>query len=77
MQQETETETNLDRLLRDEFQKLASKLNFEMALLNSRVTALEKSNEAQKLRDMVESKVGRDEFELVVSELKHISFASL
>jgi hypothetical protein len=33
-----------------------------MTLLNGRVAALEKSNEAEKLREMLDGKVGRDEF---------------
>lgn len=62
VQQETETETHLDRLLKEEFSKLANKLNYEMTLLNGRMTVMEKSNEAQKLIELVDSKLGRYEF---------------
>jgi hypothetical protein len=50
VQQESNTETNLDRMLKDEFTKLANKLNNEMGLLSARVAMLEKNNEAEKLR---------------------------
>ena len=77
MQQESNTESQLDRMLRDEFAKLQSKLNYEMGLLNTRVTILEKENEADKLRELLDSKVGRLEFEQVISELKHVTIASV
>ena len=77
MQQESNTESQLDRMLRDEFAKLQSKLNYEMGLLNTRVTILEKENEADKLRELLDSKVGRFEFEQVISELKHVTIASV
>ena len=64
-------------MLRDEFAKLQSKLNYEMGLLNTRVTILEKENEADKLRELLDSKVGRLEFEQVISELKHVTIASV
>ena len=64
-------------MLRDEFAKLQSKLNYEMGLLNTRVTILEKENEADKLRELLDSKVGRFEFEQVISELKHVTIASV
>ncbi len=67
----------MDRMLRDEFAKLQSKLNYEMGLLNTRVTILEKENEADKLRELLDSKVGRLEFEQVISELKHVTIASV
>ena len=67
----------MDRMLRDEFAKLQSKLNYEMGLLNTRVTILEKENEADKLRELLDSKVGRFEFEQVISELKHVTIASV
>jgi hypothetical protein len=77
VQQESNTESQLDRMLRDEFAKLQSKLNYEMGLLNTRVTILEKENEADKLRELLDSKVGRLEFEQVISELKHVTIASV
>ena len=64
-------------MLRDEFAKLQSKLNYEMGLLNTRVTILEKENEANKLRELLDSKVGRFEFEQVIDELKHVTIASV
>ena len=67
----------MDRMLRDECAKLQSKLNYEMGLLNTRVTILEKENEADKLRELLDSKVGRLEFEQVISELKHVTIASV
>ena len=67
----------MDRMLRDEFAKLQSKLNYEMGLLNTRGTILEKENEANKLRELLDSKVGRFEFEQVISELKHVTIASV
>ena len=48
-----------------------------MGLLNTRVTILEKENEADKLRELLDSKVGRFEFEQVISELKHVTIASV
>lgn len=77
MQQESNTESQLDRMLRDEFAKLQSKLNYEMGLLNTRMTILEKENEADKPRELLDSKVGRFEFEQVISELKHVTIASV
>lgn len=67
----------MDRMLRNEFAKLQSKLNYEMGLLNTRVTILEKDNEANNLRELLDSKVGRLEFEQVISELKHVTIASV
>jgi hypothetical protein len=64
-------------MLRNEFAKLQSKLNYEMGLLNTRVTILEKDNEANNLRELLDSKVGRLEFEQVISELKHVTIASV
>ncbi len=67
----------MDRMLRDEFAKLQSKLNYEMGLLNTRVTILEKEHEANKLKELLDSKVGWMEFEQVISELKHVTIASV
>jgi len=50
-------------MLRNEFAKLQIKLNYEMGLLNSRLTILEKDNQADKLKELLDSKVGRLEFE--------------
>lgn len=52
-------------------------MNLEITALDLRVRALEKSNEAERFKEMIENKVNREDFDRTIAEIKHLSIASL
>jgi hypothetical protein len=64
-------------LLLDEFARLGEKMNMELTAIDMRVRILEKQNDFEKFKVLLEDKIGRDEFERSISELKHINIGQL
>jgi hypothetical protein len=64
-------------LLLEEFAKLGEKMNSELTAMDMRVRVLEKKNDIDKLKEILADKIGRDEFERSISELKHINIGQL
>lgn len=60
----------MDSLLREQFEALSEKLNYEMTMIGMRVHSLEKAGQAEKVRDAADFKVSREEFNLAIAELK-------
>lgn len=52
-------------------------MNMELTAIDMRIRILEKQTDFDKFKVLLEDKIGRDEFERSISELKHINIAQL
>lgn len=67
---ENETENHLDTLLRDQFEQLSDKLNFEMSSLSLRVSKLEKVWVESRWQAKLDQKVSYDDLEKYLADHK-------
>lgn len=71
--EETKTEQHLDSLIKEQFQQLSEKFAFEITTLTMRMNALEKMGTEIKWKELLDRKVGREEFELAFAELSQLN----